>query len=151
MRTDSTRIIEEFSGDTLVTRELLRAITQRIVEAVHPDKIILFGSYAYGEPTLDSDIDLLVIMRSRKRAIERTQMISDLFPRRYFGMDIFVRTPAEVRTQLTLGNYFIQEIVQKGKVLYERQDHHSTRLGRQSRNGLSSRPRTHALEKKPSA
>ncbi|MCC7161289.1 MAG: nucleotidyltransferase domain-containing protein [Anaerolineae bacterium] len=52
---NSTRIIEDFRGKTLVPPALLRAITKRIVENIHLEKVILFGSYAYGEPTLDSN------------------------------------------------------------------------------------------------
>ena len=47
-----------------ITEELIREIKDRIVSAVHPEKIIIFGSYAYGTPTKDSDLDLLVIMPS---------------------------------------------------------------------------------------
>ncbi|MBI4670273.1 MAG: nucleotidyltransferase domain-containing protein [Chloroflexi bacterium] len=151
MGRDSTRVIEEFRGETLVTRELLRAITKRIVEAVDPEKIILFGSYAYGEPTLDSDIDLLVVMKSRQRSIENAMAIDKLFSNRRFAMDIIVRTPQELRHRLALGDIFMTEINQKGRILYDRRDHHRARLGRQSRNGLERRARSRAASKRPAA
>ena len=93
-------------GDGLVTRKLLREITERIVDAVNPEKIILFGSYGYGKPTLDSDIDLLVVMKSKQRPVERGRVISDLFPNRRFGMDILVRTPQELAKRLAMGDMF---------------------------------------------
>jgi len=141
MSKQATRIIEEFRGDTLVPRELLRAITKRIVENIHPEKIILFGSYAYGEPTLDSDIDLLVIMRNRKRSIENAMAIDKLFSNRRFGMDILVRKPQELNARLSRGDLFLEEITQRGKVLYERRNTNHARLGRKSGNGLQSRAR----------
>jgi uncharacterized protein len=151
MKKPSTQIIEEFRGETLVPRELLRAMTQRIVENIHPEKIILFGSYAYGEPTLDSDIDLLVIMNSQKRPVERADEISDLFPRRYFGLDILARTPSEIRERIRIGDDFIKQITEQGKVLYERKPANSTRLGRQSGNGLQRRARSRTTPQRPSA
>lgn len=123
-RETNKKIIEEFRGETLVPRALLRAITKRIVEAVHPERVILFGSYAYGEPTLDSDIDLLVVMKSTKRPIENAERISRLFPDRRFGMDIMVRTPRQLRECLKLGDYFMKEITEQGSVLYERRRNH---------------------------
>ncbi len=145
MKNSTTNIIEEFRGDTLVPPELLRAITKRIVENIHPEKIILFGSYAYGEPTLDSDIDLLVIMRSDKRPVERSDEISDLFARRSFGLDVLARTPREIRERIRLGDDFIKHIIEEGKVLYERKPSNTRRLGGKSGNGFQSRARPPAL------
>ncbi len=107
-----------------VTPKLLRAITLRIVEALDPEKIFLFGSYAYGEPTIDSDIDLLIIWKSNLRPAERAGVVSNLFLRRLFGLDILVRTPQELAERLKLRDPFFIEITQKGKVLYDR---HSAR------------------------
>ncbi len=149
MGNSTVRVIDEFKGDTLVTRELLRAITRRIVEAVHPEKVILFGSYAYGEPTLDSDIDLLVVMKSSKRSIENAIAVDKLFSNRRFGMDILVRTPQELRHRLAIGDIFMQEITDKGKVLYERRHRDSSRLGRESGNGLRKRARPRTAANKP--
>lgn len=149
MRNATTNIIEEFRGDTLVPPALLRAITKRIVENIRPEKIILFGSYAYGEPTLDSDIDLLVIMRSKKRPVERSDEISDLFPRRYFGLDVLARTPREIQEQIRLGDDFMKQITEEGKILYERKKATGGRLGGKSRNGFQSRARPCQSQKRP--
>lgn len=151
MKANSTQIIEEFRGDMLVSRELLRAIAKRIVDNVHPEKIILFGSYAYGEPTLDSDIDLLVIMKSDKRPIERADEVSDLFPRRYFGLDVLARTPKEIRERLRLGDDFIRQITTEGKVLYARKHTIGARLGRQGGDGLQRSTRSRSTAKRPAA
>ncbi len=106
-------------GFSPVTVGLLQNILQRIVAGVQPEKIILFGSYAYGNPTPDSDMDLLIIMDTTERPAERILAISRLLRPRPFPMDILVRTPAEINKALEIGDSFIQEIITKGKVLYE--------------------------------
>jgi predicted nucleotidyltransferase len=92
----------------------------RIVRELQPDKIILFGSYAYGTPTPDSDVDLLVIMQTDKQSSDRTWEVARLLIPRPFPVDILVRTPVEIQQALAQGDFFIQEIVTQGKVLYER-------------------------------
>lgn len=108
-------------GFGAVSGELLGNIIERIINGVSPQKIILFGSYAYGNPTPDSDLDLLIIMETLARPAERILVISRLLRPRPFPMDILVRTPAEITMSLDIGDAFIQEILTKGKVLYEKQ------------------------------
>jgi uncharacterized protein len=98
----------------------LEIVTDLIVEAFDPQQIILFGSYAYGIPTPDSDVDLLIIMESEERPIKRAALVSKVLRPRLFPLDILVRTPDEIQYRLTLGDFFIQEIMKRGKVLYER-------------------------------
>ena len=83
-------------GFAPVTKALLNKIVQQIVEGVQPDKIILFGSYGYGSPTNDSDVDLLVIMDTDDRPAERYLAISRLIRPRPFPLDILVKTPVEI-------------------------------------------------------
>lgn len=102
--------------------ERLPAVVRRLVARLHPERIILFGSYAYGNPTPDSDVDLLVILQGGASPTERYLMVSrELYPRP-FPMDILVRTPEEIDFALRTGDFFIQEIIEQGRVLYER-DH----------------------------
>ncbi|MCR4406909.1 MAG: nucleotidyltransferase domain-containing protein [Anaerolineae bacterium] len=103
-----------------VTHELLQQVTRRIVEAFNPEKIILFGSYAYGTPTSDSDVDILIVMESDEKPAKRHMAVSQLFRNRPFPMDIVVRTPQEISHRLAAGDFFLREIMQRGKVLYER-------------------------------
>src|SRR5512138_1708076 len=100
--------------------ETLPGAIQRIVSALKPEKIILFGSYAYGAPTPDSDVDLLVVMNGDEPEIERYLVVSRLLRPRPFAVDILVRTPQEIKTAIRKGDFFIQEIATQGKVLYER-------------------------------
>lgn len=100
--------------------ETLPEAVERIVQELHPEKIILFGSYAHGTPTLDSDVDLLVIMETEASGKERSWAVSRLLIPRPFPVDILVKTPQEIERALEKGDFFIQEIISRGKVLYER-------------------------------
>ena len=101
--------------------ETLPPAVKRIVKRLEPEKIILFGSYAYGDPTPDSDVDLLVIMKTEESTKDRYLTVGRLLRPRQFPVDIIVKTPQEIKRALKhKGNFFIQEIVTNGKVLYER-------------------------------
>ncbi len=102
--------------------ETLPPAIERLIREVDPEKIILFGSYAYGNPTPDSDVDLLVIMETEARRIERYLAVSRLLYPRRFPVDIIVKTPSEVREALEKKDAFLCEIIEKGIVLYERPD-----------------------------
>ena len=82
------------------TESLLDEIANKIVEHFHPDQIILFGSYAYGEPKTDSDLDLLVIMDTDLRPTARSAAVARICRPKYVAMDIVVRTPEEIQTHL---------------------------------------------------
>jgi predicted nucleotidyltransferase len=103
-----------------VTDELLQEVTQRIVDALAPERVILFGSYAYGEPTPDSDVDLFIVMETEERSSRRRRAVSRSFRERPFPMDIVVYTPAEVERSRECVDPFMHEVLNEGKVLYER-------------------------------
>ena len=101
-----------------ITRSHIQNYAEQVARQFRPDKIILFGSYAYGRPTEDSDVDLLVIMPFEGRGAHKaTEILLATDPR--FPIDLLVRTPEQIRTRLRLGDFFIREITKKGKVLYE--------------------------------
>src|SRR6266508_6843292 len=101
--------------------ETLPSAIERIVSELKPEKIILFGSYAYGDPTPDSDVDLLVIMKTKAKEIDRYVAVSNLLYPRQFPVDILVKTPKEVEAASRIkGNFFMWEILAKGTVIYER-------------------------------
>ena len=102
-----------------ITNRLLQEITQKIVDAFHPEQIILFGSHAYGKPGETSDVDLLVIMHTDLRPAERSAQISRVCRPRYLPMDILVRTPQEIAERLNAFDPFLEEILTHGKVLYQ--------------------------------
>ena len=101
-----------------VTPALLSEIAQKVVQAFRPKNIILFGSYAYGKPTSDSDLDLLIVMESRDRPAERIRKVSDLFDPRPLPMDFIVLTPSEMRHRLSGFDPFLEEVLEKGQRLY---------------------------------
>ena len=98
----------------------LRPAIQRIVNELNPEKVILFGSYAYGKPNPHSDVDLLVIMKTSASLKERSWKVSRLLLPRPFPVDILVKTPKEIEKALKSGDFFLKEILTRGKVLYER-------------------------------
>jgi predicted nucleotidyltransferase len=105
----------------LVPLAAIRRFAREVVKRFRPEKIILFGSYACGTPTPDSDVDLLVVMPTRNQ-LEQAVSIDEAIERRGFPLDLIVRTPKNLETRLQWGDSFLQEIVTRGKVLYEK-DH----------------------------
>jgi predicted nucleotidyltransferase len=113
----------------------IRSVAQRIGREFRPERVILFGSHAYGRPSADSDVDLMVIMSVRgdpmEKAVEIRRKVRPPFP-----TDLLVRTPAEVRRRLAWNDGFLKEVIEKGKVLYE--SGHA-RMGGQGRGRLRQR------------
>ncbi len=104
-----------------VTPELLAEVVRRIVAAIAPEKIILFGSYAYGTPHEYSDLDLFVIKAGADDYLDVEGQVDGLFWDLLLPMDILVRTPEQVNEEVALGNSFIRNaVLGKGRVLYER-------------------------------
>src|SRR6059058_923896 len=96
----------------------IRRFARLIAERFDPDKIILFGSYAYGKPHPDSDVDILVIMPARNQLDQAVKIELACDPP--FPLDIIVRTPHNMHWRLAEGESFLREIMTKGKVLYEK-------------------------------
>ena len=103
-----------------VNEDLINDIVERIVEAVNPEKIILFGSYAYGKPTKNSDLDILVIMNSKLPRYKRSVPIYKALAGILIPKDIIVYTPQEVGEWDEVPQAFITTAVSKGKVIYEK-------------------------------
>ena len=103
------------------TVNLVHEMVEKLVKQYAPQKVVLFGSYAYGRAHSDSDIDLLIIKETSERFIERwvtvRRILSD--PQRKVGLDILVLTPREISERIDRGDQFVEEIVKKGKVFYE--------------------------------
>ena len=104
-----------------VSSQSLRFLTQKIVKAIAPEQVILFGSHAYGKPTPDSDVDLLIIWKTQKSYPSRYRAISDLLRPRPFPLDIIVKTPREIAVARKRVDPFLNELLEKGKILYARQ------------------------------
>ena len=102
----------------MVSYEEINSCAEQIAHSFHPEKIILFGSYAYGNPTEDSDIDLLVILPHEGSGTEQAAgirlQLSTKFP-----MDLIVRSAEQVEERIGMNDFFIREVMEKGRVLYE--------------------------------
>lgn len=99
-----------------IPESAIQDVVRQIATRFSPLKIILFGSYARGDPRPESDVDLLVIMPTRREG-EQSLLIRQAI-QCDFGLDLIVQTPATVRRRLRLGDFFLREILEKGKVLY---------------------------------
>jgi len=98
----------------------LDEISKRLIEKYDPDKIILFGSRAEGKDCAGSDIDLLIVKETEKRPLERRIEVETLLSDRSVPIDVLVYTPDEVRHLYSLGSPFIEEVMEKGRLLYMR-------------------------------
>jgi predicted nucleotidyltransferase len=105
-----------------IPMKTIRRIAQHIAQKFNPEQIILFGSHAYGKPTPESDVDLLVVMDSPIDEIEAMVEIAKSFPILTFGVDVIVRSRRTLERRKKLGDWFLREVTEKGKVLYERTD-----------------------------
>ena len=113
----------------------LAAFTEILIHCFSPFKVILFGSHAAGTATEDSDVDILVIMPFKgKPARMALEILNKLDPK--FPIDLIVRTPEQIEDRLAKGDFFIKEIMEKGKVLYEAAD---AGMGAKSGRGLRKR------------
>lgn len=106
-------------------QKIIREIVEKIKQEYSPEKIILFGSYAYGNPTEESDIDLLIIKNTKERIVDRMVRIYKIVgtiknEEIKYNIDLspFVVTPKELKQRLEIGDHFFKEIILKGEVLY---------------------------------
>lgn len=114
-----------------VDESLLQEVVRRIVESVDPEKIILFGSYAYGEPHEGSDLDILVVMDSDLPRYKRSVPIYRALAGLLIPKDVLVYTPEEIEAWKDVPQALITTVVNKGKVIYEKkQDRSRSRMAR---------------------
>lgn len=118
---------------TDIPMSAIRRFARRVAELFNPEKIVLFGSFAYGTPHEDSDVDILVVMPARN-PIDQAVRIRMAVPAP-FPMDLLVRTPKKLARRLKEGDSFLREVMSRGKVLYEKDN---GRLGAKGRSRLSS-------------
>jgi len=114
----------------------IRCFARQLGERFHPERIILFGSYAYGQPHTGSDVDLLVVMPAASEVNQSIRMTMAFEP--IFPLDLIVRTPAKLERRLAEGNSFLEQIVKRGIVVYEERNRP---LGPQSRSRSRRRKR----------
>ncbi len=102
----------------MVTMNQIEELGRRIGREFHAHRVVLFGSYARGVPSGDSDVDLLIILpfegKSVYQSVEMRMRLRPTFP-----VDLIVRTPENVRERIEMGDNFMREVLEEGKVLYE--------------------------------
>jgi len=105
---------------TIDAQFVLQRILQRLVDEYNPQRVVLFGSLAYGQPDGDSDIDLLIIKETDETPLERRVHVRRLVAEsgRRIPFSPLVLTPGELSDRLALADPFYQEIIARGKVLY---------------------------------
>jgi len=102
----------------MVAIETIREFSEQIGREFGAERVVLFGSYARGTVTEDSDVDLLVICAFEGKSVDQSVKIR-MKLRPQFPMDLLVRTPEKVRQRIEMGDDFMREILEEGKVLYE--------------------------------
>ncbi len=102
-----------------IIEDKLNTLVTKIIQAFQPEKIILFGSYAWGEPTDDSDVDLFVVKETNELKRERQLRLRRLFLDFDIAADGLIYTPGEIEQRLAKGDFFIRNVLDKGKLLYE--------------------------------
>jgi predicted nucleotidyltransferase len=102
----------------MVSMNQIREVGREIASRFHPQRVILFGSYAEGHPTEDSDVDLLVVMPIKGSQVDQSVEIR-MAIRAPFPMDLLVRSPETIDERLSMGDSFMRSILAGGKVLYE--------------------------------
>jgi uncharacterized protein len=93
-------------------------LTSQIVAIAKPERIILFGSYAYGTPTDNSDLDIMVILPFEGHWAYQAAAIRQQLPFGGFSIDLLLRTPQQIADRLAIGDPFINEIIEQGRLLY---------------------------------
>ncbi|MBW2737836.1 MAG: nucleotidyltransferase domain-containing protein [Deltaproteobacteria bacterium] len=102
-----------------VIEDSIKDFVNNVINRFNPERVILFGSHASGDATPDCDVDILVVMDFKSRPHQQAFEIRKTI-KRSFPLDLLVRRPADIDRRLRLGDFFIKEIMQEGKVLYER-------------------------------
>ena len=110
---------KDLTQQIMVTLSEIQSLANRIAALFRPEKIILFGSYAYGTPTPDSDVDLLVILPFEGKNFHQSlKIINAVNPP--FGADVLARRPDDTRWRYEQGDPLVREALDRGKVLYEK-------------------------------
>ncbi|MFA6393744.1 MAG: nucleotidyltransferase domain-containing protein [Patescibacteria group bacterium] len=100
-----------------MSEKKIREITNKIAKEYKPEKIILFGSHAWGKPHKDSDVDLFIIKETDNTMNTAMEIDRSIWPRP-FPIDLIVYTPSKPREELRLEEPFVSKIAKEGKVLF---------------------------------
>ena len=103
----------------MINKEIIDEFVAQIVRYFNPEKVVLFGSHAYGTAESDSDLDILVILNFRGKSFNKSlEILNRIKPR--FAVDLLAKRPTDVRSRYKEGDPLIREALDKGKILYEK-------------------------------
>lgn len=103
-----------------ITFKKIKRVSDLIVKKFRPEKIILFGSFAWGKPSPDSDVDFMIIKKTKEHKHKIQIHLGQILFGKGVPVDTLVYTPKEIQKRLNLGDFFIRNIIEKGKILYEK-------------------------------
>lgn len=111
--------VDTIDKRTRIPEEAILDVVEQIKTKFKPHKIILFGSYARGDIRPESDVDLLIVMplHNKKPSDQAVEILQNIDY--HFGLDLVVRSPEELERRIRLGDFFLQDAVEEGVVLYE--------------------------------
>ncbi len=101
-----------------IPQEAIDEVVRQIAEKFRPQKIIIFGSYARGNPRPESDVDILVVMATELKESQQSLLIRHHL-NLFFGLDLILYTPKHLEERIAMGDYFVQDVLKEGKVVYE--------------------------------
>ena len=101
-----------------IPQKAIDQVVKQIVEQFKPQKIILFGSYARGNPRPESDVDMLVVMETSLKDVQQAIQICQQIEYR-FGLDLIVHTPKYLSERVKMGDWFLRDVLKEGKIIYE--------------------------------
>jgi len=104
----------------MITQEQINQVRDKIVIEFDPEKIVLFGSYAYGDPNESSDLDLMVIKKSEESLKILSKQLRQLFLKRNFSMDLIVCKPEQIEEWKEVPAAFVTGVMKHGKTIYEK-------------------------------
>ena len=105
----------------MIGYDRISELAERIAREFHPQRIILFGSSATENAAEDSDVDLLIVMPTGGSGLRKAaEIMSKISPR--IPVDLIVKDPEDLQRRLEANDFFLREVVEKGKILYESAD-----------------------------
>jgi len=102
----------------MISQEKINEVINRIVKNINPEKIILFGSYASGNPSEDSDLDILIIKEMRMPRYKRSRQVKKHLRGMKIPIDVIVYTKKEIKKWENTETAFINQAIKQGKILY---------------------------------
>ncbi|PWB50034.1 MAG: hypothetical protein C3F06_13090 [Candidatus Methanoperedenaceae archaeon] len=103
----------------MITQEQIKKVVKTIIEGYNPKKIIVFGSYAYGHPTKDSDLDILIIKDDDLQGIQRNRMVRNILKDFSIPIDVIVKSSHEFNMLKDVIGTVVYPANKYGKVIYE--------------------------------